>query len=277
MTPAPASPPAPRLSATVILLDPARGGDEPFGVYLLKRVAAMAFMPGRYVFPGGGVEPQDRQEDDPELTLRLCALRELWEEAGVALARPRPSAAAPATSQREALRQAVARGEMTLAAAWERLGLAPDPTLLLPHARWITPLARPKRFDTMFYLAQLPPAEHAGADQQESEEGRWLGPRRALELNLTGELGLAPPQVRLLGQLAQAPSLEALWAAPPNLAPVQPILWSDGQVRVILFPWDPDYPAGRPADLAQPGCEVPPHLAGRLWQVDGVWRPLAKE
>ena len=48
----------PRDAATLILVD--RSGDVP-KVLLGKRHAGHKFMPGKFVFPGGRVEPADRQ------------------------------------------------------------------------------------------------------------------------------------------------------------------------------------------------------------------------
>lgn len=71
---------APRLAASVVLC---RDGSDGLETYLLHRHARMAFAASMAVFPGGGVDPLDHQQDDP---LRACAVRETREEAGVELA-----------------------------------------------------------------------------------------------------------------------------------------------------------------------------------------------
>ena len=95
-------PVAARASATVLLLRDSADGVE---VFVLRRVASMAFAPRMHVFPGGGVDPRDA---DPELPwagpspvdwaavlgggaaeaseLVCAAVRELFEECGVLLA-----------------------------------------------------------------------------------------------------------------------------------------------------------------------------------------------
>ncbi len=259
----------PRPSASVILLKKLEAPNEPFAVYLLKRNEKSKFMPGRFVFPGGALEPSDGRPEKGGL--KRCALRELWEEAGVILADdPAAVAALPAAGRDEA-RQALLSGQSGLTEALAGLGLSPDLGALIPFARWITPLARPKRFDTTFYLARMPRGQTATSDDAETSQGVWLTPHRALEENQTAGVGLAPPQVRLLGELAEAESLEALLNRPANLEPVQPILWSDGSRRVILLPWDGDYAAGAPQNEARP---CPAGQASRLVHLDGRWLPF---
>ncbi len=71
----------PRDAATVILLRPATGAGRagPFAVYLVKRAAAVAFMGGAHVFPGGRVDPKT----DPDI--EAAGVREVEEECGVKL------------------------------------------------------------------------------------------------------------------------------------------------------------------------------------------------
>jgi 8-oxo-dGTP pyrophosphatase MutT (NUDIX family) len=77
-------PSVPRPSASVVLLR--RGGkhgDRALEVLLLKRTEKARFMPGVWVFPGGGVDVGD---GEGEGGYRTCARRELREEAGIELA-----------------------------------------------------------------------------------------------------------------------------------------------------------------------------------------------
>jgi 8-oxo-dGTP pyrophosphatase MutT (NUDIX family) len=78
------TPAEPRPAASVVLLR--RGGkhkDRALEVLLLKRTEEAKFMPGVWVFPGGGVDPEDGASD---AGYRACAVRELEEEAGIVLA-----------------------------------------------------------------------------------------------------------------------------------------------------------------------------------------------
>jgi 8-oxo-dGTP pyrophosphatase MutT (NUDIX family) len=77
-------PAIPRPSASVVLLR--RGGkhdDRALEVLLLKRTEKAKFMPGVWVFPGGGLDVAD---GEGEAGHRACAVRELHEEAGIELA-----------------------------------------------------------------------------------------------------------------------------------------------------------------------------------------------
>ena len=67
-------------AASVVLLRSSAGGLE---TYLLHRHARMAFAASMVVFPGGRMDPVDRDAADP---WRACAVRETAEETGVVLA-----------------------------------------------------------------------------------------------------------------------------------------------------------------------------------------------
>ncbi len=267
--------PEPQPSAAVILIDPEREGPG-FRLYLLRRAGGSRFMPGRYVFPGGRVEPGDGPEPRSDTALRACALRELWEEAGVCLAQPRPGAPAPEQQALAAARARMLAGEQSAAEALAGLGLSPAPEALTPYARWITPEARPQRFDTTFYLARMPAGQAASADRTETEAGLWLAPEEALAENAEGRVSLAPPQVRILGELATHRDAGELLAAAAgsDLAPVMPVLHAGESGRVIMLPWDRDYAAGVPADPARP---CPAGSASRLAHSRGRWLPLVAE
>ncbi len=262
----------PLASASVILLDPARGGDEPCGVLLLERPARSRFMPGNFVFPGGRVEPTDGDDPAADPTRRLCALRELWEESGMLLAREAAAAARLDQDAREAARRALGGPKGPgLPAVLAGLGLSPAPERLWPFARWITPPASPRRYDTSFYLALAPAGQAVACRPGEVCRALWLGPRAALAANQAGDLPLAPPQVRLLGELAAAGDPARLAAGPAarELAPVLPALVERDGRRTVLLPWDPAYPDG--GDV--PGEPCPAETASRLVLVDGRWLP----
>lgn len=259
-----------RLSASVILFRVPEGESRTFEIFLLKRHSKSRFMPGRFVFPGGGLETSDGLG---EPGLRHCAIRELWEEAGVALVR---GDIPDGPKGREILETGREMLERTgLNEVLGELGLEPALDLMVPYARWVTPVARPKRFDTIFYLAVLPKGQKASPDLKETSEGVWLTPAQALEENKSGQMGLAPPQVRILGELSAYSSLEELFdqaGTRGDLEPVMPVLWSDQGQRVIFLPWDKDHRIGKPQSSSKP---CPAESCTRLVHDEGRWHPYA--
>ena len=95
---------SPRSAAAVILVK-----ETPqLEVFWMRRAPHMMFQGGFYAFPGGQLDPNE--------DAKICAARELLEEAGVRL----------------------------------------DPATLIDVGRWVTPAFAPRRFDTCFFLAKCP-------------------------------------------------------------------------------------------------------------------------
>jgi len=184
----------PRDAATLIIVDTSSGEPK---VLLGRRRMDMVFMPGRYVFPGGRVDPADKliavhddlSEDDrakllvgmkgaPSLTraraLALAAIRETFEEAGLLIGRP-TTGQAPAK-----------------ATDWGHFyahGYEPSLAQLTFFARAITPPGRPRRFDTRFFCVPAEAIAHKVPIQSgELSDLEWhsLVSARSLELpNIT--------------------------------------------------------------------------------------------
>ena len=184
----------PRDAATLIIVDASAG--EP-RVLLGRRRMDMVFMPGRYVFPGGRMDPADKQiaveEDLPASDLEklmvgmkgtpsvararalaLAAVRETFEEAGLLIGSPLGSAAPPKAKM------------------WQEFfatGFRPALARLRFFARAITPPGRPRRFDTRFFCVEADAIVHraAVADGELSDlEWHSIGQARSLELpNIT--------------------------------------------------------------------------------------------
>ena len=146
----------PRDAATMIVLDRrGRGGPK---VLMGRRNPNLAFMPGKFVFPGGRIELGDRHmpvtgalPDYAEAALArrvsrpphhlgralaLAAIRETYEETGLLLGTREHGA------------------PETVPAGWDgfaRHGVLPDLEALHLVARAITPPKRVRRFDTRFF------------------------------------------------------------------------------------------------------------------------------
>jgi len=254
------SPAVPRDAATVILLRQAASGVEAF---LLRRTAELEFAPGAYVFPGGSVDARDADETigwagpapadfggllgvppDRARALVCAAVRETFEESGVLLAGPANSSPADLVSDSAALaadRHALLTGSASLGEVLSRRGLVLRADLLTPWARWITPEASPRRFDTWFFAAALPPGQAATAapeghaDPGESESGTWLGPAAALEAAQAGEITLLPPTAVTLGELAGHHDVAGILARRQVITPRLPkVILEDGRARLAM-------------------------------------------
>jgi recombination protein RecT len=160
----------PRPSATVVLV---RDG-EPWELLMVHRPGGADFAPGAYVFPGGTVHSEDAAWPDP---IRAAAVRELFEEVGILLARRGRRFARDADSER--VRIARAGGAGFGEALW-RSGLEPAFDRLVLFARWITPAQLSRRYDARFYFARVPSGQTVRPQQGEVTDWLWIAPRRAL-------------------------------------------------------------------------------------------------
>jgi len=188
----------PRQAASVLVL---RGGAEKLELLLVQRTPNARFMGGVWVFPGGAI---DASEGEGEGAQRAAALRELHEEASIAI---------------------------------------DDPASLVPFSRWITPAQVQIRFDTHFFLAILPDGQEAAVDGNECVDLRWCSPAEALNAHRTGELALVFPTIKHLEQLEPFSNVDALvdYARGRKVEPVEPRVVLEGEVARILLPGDPGY------------------------------------
>jgi 8-oxo-dGTP pyrophosphatase MutT (NUDIX family) len=139
-------------AATVILLRDAPGGLE---TLMLRRNSKLAFVGGMWVFPGGRVDPADREglaPDDELGAARRAAVREAREESGLE----------------------VEAGAMT------------------PFSHWTPPPITPKRFLTWFFVAAAGEGQ-VEIDGGEIHDHAWMAPDEALRRRDALEIELAPP------------------------------------------------------------------------------------
>jgi len=143
---------------------------------MMRRHAKASFVPDAWVFPGGMVDASDRElGDGTEIgTMRVAAIRELFEESGIWLGAPRDDV--------DEWRRALLAGEVTFATLVREAPLNLDALVLT--SRWITPIGVPKRFDTCFFLAiaatDAVPSVDNGEDG-EAVEVRWITPSAAID------------------------------------------------------------------------------------------------
>lgn len=232
---------------------------------MVRRHVRSDFAADVYVFPGGKVDPEDADpallrwveghpspENQPEgaevwRALRLAAVRELFEEAGVLLA-VRKDGAVVRLDDADARRYAEFRsrlhaGDLTLLdlARHESLRYALD--RLHPFSRWVTPEAFPRRFDTRFFVAFLPHGQEALHDTVETTESVWIAPREALRRFEQGEFPLVFATEKHLERLASFHSIEEMIASTQtaDLQPVMPKAVEQNGRQAFLLPGDEGY------------------------------------
>ncbi|MBI5851913.1 MAG: MBL fold metallo-hydrolase [Planctomycetes bacterium] len=200
----PTTPAARRAASALVLYRRERGRIE---VFLVERAAELRFFGGYHALPGGvrGKEdgPDERGNAGPGLDgepdlppLARCAERELFEETGVLLdpgLRTRLAA-----SERDAVRTELLAGAEG-ATRWSSLrpqALRAD--VLAPLCRICTPPFAPVRYDTVFFLAELPQGEQPLVLPGELVGGRFMAPSEALAAWRRGEILIVPPVLILL-------------------------------------------------------------------------------
>jgi len=222
-TPSEAQIVVPRPAATVLLVRDSPGGIE---VFMATRHQRSSFMPGILVFPGGAVDADDAHPVllDPESSTisdrlaRIAGVRELFEEAGFLVARPRGEGQLVEARHVEPLlataRQGLCKGELRFSGVMESAGLVPAIDLLVPFAHWITPVHRTKRFDARFYVARAPDGQSGAHDDQEMIDSRWIRPADAFAETAAGKIRIVFATRSNLSLLAKSATVgEALEAA----------------------------------------------------------------
>lgn len=174
----------PRHAASLILLKP----DGADGLVLMgKRPSASEFIPDAFVFPGGKLDPADRQIQSPHpLTPQtLSALR------GAASGDDRLSQSLAYASIRETYEETgllvgqAGHFSGPDVGTWHELrqrGLSPDASGLRLLARAITPAISPVRYHARFFVVQARSTVGEAKSSDELLEVDWYPIREALRL-----------------------------------------------------------------------------------------------
>lgn len=244
------SPAEAKPAATVVLLRDAADGME---VLLLKRHRSSGFVPGAYVFPGGRTDAGDATPElleyaselhpaDIELHYWFAAVREVFEETGVLLARTKDGGWVNDASSDDTLEQLRLRlmdDKATLLDVVRACECRIDFSGLVYFAHWVTPVPEPRRYDTRFFAAALPAARNVRPDAREMTDAVWLTPQDALARFSAGTLPLVFPTVKTLEQLQEfssvAQALQTLRTR--TVEPVLPrLVKTDGGVGIVIDP-----------------------------------------
>jgi 8-oxo-dGTP pyrophosphatase MutT (NUDIX family) len=132
------------------------------------------FAPGAYVFPGGSVHEEDAVWEDE---IKAAAIRELFEEIGILLARRGGNFAREKDCV--AVRTRLEAGA-SFGTALRELGLEPAFDRLVMFTRWVTPVQLRRRFDARFFLARLPAGQSVHPQPDEVADWMWISPEKAL-------------------------------------------------------------------------------------------------
>jgi 8-oxo-dGTP pyrophosphatase MutT (NUDIX family) len=249
-------PPPARDAATVALLRTGPAGPE---VYLLRRVVGMVFG-GMHAFPGGSVDPADADaatgwagpppaafaeafscSEALARALVCAAVRETFEEAGVLLAGTSADDVLVdvSTDEWEAERVALEGRQQSLSELLDRRRLVLRADLLSPLAHWITPEVEPRRFDTRFFVAEVPVGQRPRDVGGEADDRLWVRPADALE----GGLAMLPPTAAALRDLAGHDDVRSAVRARRRVEPVLPrLVVHDDDTVDFLLPGDDGYP-----------------------------------
>lgn len=186
-------------AASILLIRDRAGHLE---VLMQERAKTMAFMPGAFVFPGGKVDDSDRDTscwkpyansiEGEDVAFRVCALRELYEEAAVLhteLADPVSSEGQPFEDCLRASKTPLNTRDMAF------------------FAHWITPEGAKYRYDTRFYIAAYN-GDSFVADGNEAMTTEWVNPKELVESWETNAYLLKFPTLLILNRLMQAHSVE---------------------------------------------------------------------
>ena len=233
-------------------------------------------MGGMYVFPGGKLDEEDSGEallsrmgnvtpadcrrsldETPKRDLTaeaaaalfIASIREVFEEAGVLLAR-RVGEDHYVRLDDEKVQQRFSEWRLKLRSGEadfaqilesEDLELAVDNLAYFAH--WLTPSRERRRYDTRFFVAYQPEGQEPVIDDHEIVDGVWRSPQEAIADYRRGDIALAPPTLRILEDLGSQSSIEALmdWANERQVWPIMPRVGAVDQKIAILLPWDPAF------------------------------------
>lgn len=290
-----------RPAASVLVL---RDGPRGVEVLLMRRPERgdNDFRSGACVFPGGVLDAADRDawrwclgQDDAQASARLglgdggldyfvAALRECFEEVGLLfVCRPdgSPADLAPHADALRDWRHRLHRGEARMSELCETFDWRLDLREMAYFSHWLTPVLRPKRFDTRFFVRLAPSGQEALPDMGEALELLWLTPAEALQPQRA--LKLLNVTQRTLQDMRGFASARAAYEHALALRGValhfpRPALARDGTQRFIIEDHpaydevarlDPDGRGDLRCEL-QPGDVTP--LSPRLWRVGGSAR-----
>ena len=252
-----------RKAASVLIVATSESGG--YEICLVKRSASSRLFPNHYVFPGGTIEPSDQDlarafsmkpEDTDSLTLKVGAIREVFEETGLVFAGAPRSYSARERERgiqppRESFRASLAR--------------------LSKFSVWVTPedlASTPRRgFETHFYVSFLEGHQKVDVepDGTEISEVLWVSPGSAHFESIVPKLAM--PQLYMLSELGRCSRHADL---PDHIEMLRKGLfrYPYKPVRVPLS--SNDFAFVLPGDASHNQYRS---LSGEAWEHRGVYQP----
>ncbi len=193
-------------------------------ILLLLRSNESSFVPSRYVFPGGSIDPEDSSEslaeiaaDDEEeelvtgfpdrygnslLTYKAAAVRETFEECGLLLGSFNGNRPVNETlGELLLLRDQLYEKKIIFWDLVHDLGLTLDNNRIIYLTNFVTPPFSPVRYDARFFFAEHPPGQDIHIDGKEIVDYTWKTPSEALIESDTGKLPMVFPTISVLRML----------------------------------------------------------------------------
>lgn len=250
-----------RDAATIMVVRDSEPGPG-MEVLMLRRNARSTWVGGAYLFPGGAVDAEDLSgaaagycsgRDDAEASRLLgvgaggigsfvAAIRECFEEAGLLLALgpggPLDFGDPEVADRFDASRRKLNARATTFLEICAAESLTLDLGRLGYFSHWITPEGSPRRYDTRFFVAELPKGQIALHDDTEVVDSIWIEPRAALERHKAGEIDMLFPTMKNLQAIARFDRASALLeaTAASEVPTIEPRITVDeaGGVRILL-------------------------------------------
>jgi 8-oxo-dGTP pyrophosphatase MutT (NUDIX family) len=218
-----------------------------------------------YAFPGGLVDDNEPTAHeycrgisaeeanrllhvaDGGLNFYSAAIRELFEETGVLLARDAGGDWALESPDLRMLRVQVDKAVLPWSDFLRGQGLHMACDALHYFAHWETPLIQPKRWSARFFFAEMPIEQDVLHDGSELTDSLWITAADALAASRAGKMKLPFPTIRNLETFSDIASVDGLitWANERAIAGVSKIrparFEKDGKWKWTI-PGDADYP-----------------------------------
>ena len=242
-------------ASTVLII---RNGKIGIEVFMVVRNHEIDFASGALVFPGGKVDKNDYDEnlknlsyideesDTENLSFKIAAIRESFEEANVLFANDKVSNSLVSVNRLKNLnswREKFNNNTTSMSEFALIESLKFSTKNLIPFAHWITPKKMPKRFDTRFYIAEAPKDHEGEHDGSESVDSIWINPHQALEDCYSKKRTIIFPTRLNLEKLSKSSSVEEALdrASNSNIVTVTPSISKFGDDSFLTIPENAGY------------------------------------